>query len=55
MCRNKIRGVGIPAIFMHLLLLATTTITANAMADPRFVEPSDGTILSGTSQTFTSL
>jgi len=53
MRRYKIRINIIPAVFLQLiLLLATATISANAMAAPGFVEPSDGSTLSGTTQTF---
>ena len=50
----KAPRTGIPAFFIHLLMLLTTaTLSANALADPQFLQPSDGSTLSGSAQTFT--
>lgn len=58
MRRGKPQRAGIPAFFIHRLLLlivlmTTATFSANALADPQFLQPSDGSTLSGSAQTFT--
>ncbi len=54
MRRGKIHRRGIRAFFIHvLLLLATAAFSANALANPKFLQPSDGSTLSGSELTFT--
>jgi len=50
---TKTRTNSIPAFLIHLLLLlASVTFSANALADPQIVQPSAGSTLSGSAQTF---
>lgn len=50
----KTRRAGIPALLIHLLLLlASATVSTNALADPQIVNPSAGSTLAGSAQTFT--
>jgi len=53
MCSTKTHSTRIPAFFVRLLiLLASVTFSANALADPQIVKPSAGSTLSGSAQTF---
>ncbi len=54
MCSTKTRSKSIPAFFIRLLMvLASVTFSANALADPQIVSPSTGSTLSGPTQKFT--
>jgi len=54
MHRSTSRLIRVPAFFLQLLVLfASVTFSVNAMADARIVEPSAGSTLSGSTQTFT--
>ncbi len=51
---TKIRITNKPAFLMHLLLLlASVSFSANAFANPQIAQPSAGSTLSGSTQTFT--
>ena len=58
MRRGKPQRTGIPDFFIHrllvlILLMTTAAFSANALANPQFLQPSDGSTLSDSSETFT--
>jgi len=51
---SKTCSTSVPAFFIHLLMFfACVTFTVNALADPQIVNPSAGSTLSGSAQSFT--